>query len=565
MAKQRIRCAIYTRKSSEEGLEQDFNSLHAQREAGEAYITSQAHEGWRAIKTRFDDGGWSGGTLERPGLQALLTEIRAGRVDVVVIYKIDRLTRSLTDFAKLAELLDKHGVSFVSVTQPFNTTTSMGRLMLNVLLSFAQFEREITGERIRDKIAASKKKGIWMGGFVLLGYDAVDRQLVINEKETNTVRTLFSLYLKRCNVQAVWAEALKQGLTTKKRTNGAGEQSGDRTFSRGHIYKLLRNPIYAGWIGHQGELYKGLHKAIIDQDTWDRVQTQLTANARKTRIRHTAAVPGLLVGLLYSAEGQRLTHAHATKGRRRYRYYIDSRPKAGDQSETKQSIRIPANQIEQRVKETLIRFLESPTELMDALSKRNTPPSNLERALRQAEKLASTLEKAAPAEWIQHLQNILTRVIINPDALGLFINRNALVAALGISDENHSSTSAYEYRVPAKFITRAGQMKLIIKPEDELDGDVDEALIYSVARAHTWFEQLKAGKVYSIQEIAKRENLSASYVMRYLRLAFLAPDIVKIILQGRQPLGTSVRKLTNGKQLPSSWIEQRQLLNFPSL
>ena len=266
MAKKRIRCAIYTRKSSEEGLEQNFNSLHAQREAGEAYIASQAHEGWRVIKAPFDDGGWSGGSLERPALQALLTEISAGRVDVVVIYKIDRLTRSLTDFAKLADLLEEHGVSFVSVTQPFNTTTSMGRLMLNVLLSFAQFEREITGERIRDKIAASKKKGIWMGGFVPLGYDAVDRQLVIVEKEANTVRKLFALYLQRCNVRVVWVEALQQGWKTKKRINDAGQMSGGQAFSRGHIYKILRNPIYAGWIAHQGERHKGLHQAIVDQD-----------------------------------------------------------------------------------------------------------------------------------------------------------------------------------------------------------------------------------------------------------------------------------------------------------
>ncbi len=563
MVKKRVRCAIYTRKSSEEGLEQNFNSLHAQREAGEAYIASQAHEGWRVIKTPFDDGGWSGGSLERPALQALLTEISAGRVDVVVIYKIDRLTRSLTDFAKLAELLDEHDVSFVSVTQPFNTTTSMGRLMLNVLLSFAQFEREITGERIRDKIAASKKKGIWMGGFVPLGYDAVDRELVIVEKEANTVRKLFALYLKLCNVRAVWTKALTQGWKTK--INDAGQTSGGRPFSRGHIYRILRNPIYAGWIAHQGELYKGLHQAIIEQDTWDRVQTQLTANARKTGLRQTAAVPGLLVGLLYTADGQRLTHAHSTKNQRRYRYYIDNHPHTGDESKAEQSIRIPANQIEVRVKETLIRLLKSPTELMDVLSKDNTPPSSLQRILHQAENLASTLEKASPAEWIDHLQSILTRVTIDPDMLGLLINRHALGTTLGISGENQVDISDHEYRVPAKFITRSGQMKLIIRPADESEGGIDETLIRSVARAHAWFEQLQAGQVHSIQEIANLENLSASYVMKYLRLAFLAPDIVEIILKGRQPPGTSVKKLINGKQLPSSWTEQRQLLNFPSL
>ena len=269
----RKRCAIYTRKSSEEGLEQEFNSLAAQREACEAYILSQQHEGWISARTRYDDGGFSGGNLERPALQRLLADIRAGRIDIVVVYKVDRLTRSLADFARLVEIFDGEGVSFVSVTQQFNTTSSMGRLTLNVLLSFAQFEREVTGERIRDKIAASKEKGMWMGGNVPLGYDAGERTLVISSAEAETVRLLFALYQQLGSVRRVKEEADRLGLRTKRRTARNGIERGGRPISRGHLYRLLSNPIYAGQIAHKGQLHLGQHPALIDAETWAGVQT----------------------------------------------------------------------------------------------------------------------------------------------------------------------------------------------------------------------------------------------------------------------------------------------------
>jgi site-specific DNA recombinase len=264
----RRRCAIYTRKSSEEGLDQEFNSLAAQRESCEAYIRSQQHEGWASARTRYDDGGFSGGNLERPALQHLIADIRAGRIDIVVVYKVDRLTRSLADFARLVELFDAHGVSFVSVTQQFNTTSSMGRLTLNVLLSFAQFEREVTGERIRDKIAASKKKGMWMGGNVPLGYDASERALVINPAEAETVRHIFALYREHGCVRRVKDEADRLGLRTKRITTANGAERGGTSFSRGHIYRLLSNPIYIGQIAHKDQLYPGQHRALIDDETW---------------------------------------------------------------------------------------------------------------------------------------------------------------------------------------------------------------------------------------------------------------------------------------------------------
>jgi DNA invertase Pin-like site-specific DNA recombinase len=287
----RRRCAIYTRKSSEEGLEQEFNSLAAQGEACEAYIRSQQHEGWVLARPRYDDGGFSGGNLERPALQRLLADVRTGRIDIVVVYKVDRLTRSLADFARLVEIFDGQGVSFVSVTQQFNTTSSMGRLTLNVLLSFAQFEREVTGERIRDKIAASKKKGMWMGGNVPLGYDANERTLVINPVEAETVRRIFALYRELGCVRRVKEEADRLGLRTKFRPTENGAERGGKPFSRGHLYILLSNPIYTGQIAHKGQLHPGQHPPLIDGASWSTVRDQLAANTSDHRHRAKAAEP----------------------------------------------------------------------------------------------------------------------------------------------------------------------------------------------------------------------------------------------------------------------------------
>ena len=275
------RCAVYTRKSSEEGLEQDFNSLHAQREACEAFIRSQAGEGWRLSKTHYDDGGISGGTMERPALQRLLDDIRAGLVDVVVVYKVDRLTRSLADFAKMVEIFDTNGVSFVAVTQQFNTTTSMGRLTLNVLLSFAQFEREVTGERIRDKIAASKRKGIWMGGTIPLGYDVCERRLVINETEADLVRQLYQRYLELGSVRLLKTELDQRGVLSKARRSCTGTKSGGKSFSRGALYELLSNPIYIGELRHKRERHPGQHEPILERATWEQVQQRLRGGARR--------------------------------------------------------------------------------------------------------------------------------------------------------------------------------------------------------------------------------------------------------------------------------------------
>ena len=316
------RCAVYTRKSSEEGLEQNFNSLHAQREACEAFIKSQASEGWKLVKTAYDDGGLSGGTMERPALRRLLADIGEGLVDVVVVYKVDRLTRSLADFAKMVELFDARGVSFVAVTQQFNTTTSMGRLTLNVLLSFAQFEREVTGERIRDKIAASKRKGMWMGGVPPLGYDVRERRLVINPTEADTVRLIYERYLELGCVRQLSKELERRGITSKVRVSRNGIKSGGCRFSRGALYELLANPIYVGEIRHKQERHPGQHEAILSKELWERVQQRLNQNGARGRGSSNRSITSPLAGKLFDADGQPLYVQGASKGRRRYRYYV---------------------------------------------------------------------------------------------------------------------------------------------------------------------------------------------------------------------------------------------------
>jgi site-specific DNA recombinase len=342
-------CAVYTRKSSEEGLEQDFNSLQAQREACEAFIKSQAGEGWRLIKTAYDDGGLSGGTMERPALQRLLVDISQGLVDVVVVYKVERLTQALSDFAKMVELLDARGVSFVAVTQQFNTTTSMGRLTLNVLLSLAQFEREVTGERIRDKIAASKRKGIWMGGLVPLGYDVIDRRLVVNESEAETVREIFRQYLELGSVRLLTEDLNRRGIRSKVRVARNGNRSGRNPFFRGAFYSLLSDPIYIGELRHKGIRHRGLHEAMVERELWDGTQLLLRSNAvrRGPRARKSALSP--LTGKLFDESGQSLTPSHAVKGVRRYRYYVSRGLSQGTVDAGGRGWRLPAPEIERTV------------------------------------------------------------------------------------------------------------------------------------------------------------------------------------------------------------------------
>ena len=351
---QTIRCAIYTRKSSEEGLEQSFNSLHAQREACEAYIQSQRHEGWRVLKASYDDGGFSGGNVDRPALSQLLNSVKQKCIDVVVVYKVDRLSRSLADFVRIVDLFDQHHVSFVSVTQQFNTSTSMGRLTLNVLLSFAQFEREVTGERIRDKIAASKKKGLWMGGTVPLGYDIQEKQLIINRNESKTVRFIFDTYI---NDQCV--KTVKETLEQK---GWLGKQG--KPFSRGALYTILKNPIYIGKIQHRGKHFDGVHEPVVKESCWKQVQNLLHQNRYAQKLRVHAKQPSLLAGLLVDDQGNTMSPTHATKKQRRYRYYISQAILHYRASEAGSVLRVAANDIEQPVIHAVLGLLKSSNQLM---------------------------------------------------------------------------------------------------------------------------------------------------------------------------------------------------------
>ena len=412
------RCAIYTRKSSEEGLEQDFNSLDAQREACDAYIRSQAGEGWKPVRSSYDDGGYSGGSIDRPALAQLLTDIRARKLDTVVVYKVDRLTRSLADFAKIVEVFDAQSVSFVSVTQQFNTTTSMGRLTLNMLLSFAQFEREVTGERIRDKIAASKRKGMWMGGFVPLGYEQNGRTLTIHEAEAETVRTVFHLYLEHGDVRRVKEEADRLGLTTKLRERARGRMRGGRPLSRSCIYNLLRNPLYVGRIAHKGETHEGQHPPIIDSETWDAVQARRAANTRERLSGVNVTERSLLAGKLFDETGARLTPSHAVKSGRRYRYYVSRDRITGciaPSGERKNGWRLPAREIERLVGDAVTALLAD--------------RARLTRLVREAEIDAERIPDllVAARDWTGLVLDLVKRVELGPDEIAIRVDLSGLL------------------------------------------------------------------------------------------------------------------------------------------
>jgi site-specific DNA recombinase len=528
-----FRCAIYTRKSSEEGLEQDFNSLHAQRESCDAYIKSQRHEGWVPLPALYDDGGYSGGSTERPALKRLLADIQSHLIDVVVVYKVDRLTRALADFAKIVEIFDAAGVSFVSVTQQFNTTTSMGRLTLNVLLSFAQFEREVTGERIRDKIAASKQKGMWMGGWVPIGYDRKDRTLTINETEALTVRTIFDLFLKLKNVQRIQTELMRLNLTTKPYATPRGRAIGGLSFARGHIYKILSNPLYIGEIEHRGVRYPGQHPPLIDGAIWAAVQAQLAANHHENRARTNAKSKSLLAGLIYDDTGNRLVSSHATKNGKRYRYYVTS--EANGRSIAAASVpklRLPATMIDELLRVKLQSFLTDKIQISNLLRETRCRPPEIGSGLKTASELADSLTSGSP--MAQNVADLVARVTVSRTSLNISIKRDRLLAMLtdtcvGQSqDKDHDNIISLEAAVPAA--PGVGSDKLVF--EDQEAKTPDAVVVKAIARASLWFEQLTTGKWQSMAEIAVRENITDNYVSNLIHLAWLSPDIVGRVLEG---------------------------------
>jgi site-specific DNA recombinase len=540
------RCAVYTRKSSEEGLAQDFNSLDAQREACEAYIASQKHEGWKLIRTHYDDGGWSGGTMDRPALIQLLADIGAGKVDTVVVYKVDRLTRSLADFAKIVEIFDANGVAFVSVTQQFNTTTSMGRLTLNMLLSFAQFEREVTGERIRDKIAASKQKGMWMGGHVPLGYEADGRTLRINSQEAETVRKVFDLYLELGNVRQVKDRADDLGLITKARKSANGEALGGRPLSRGYIYKLLANPLYVGQIAHKGTSHPGQHPPIIPTETWSTVQERLKEHTRGAQRTSRKTEPSPLAGKVFDETGQPLTPTHAVKSGRRYRYYVSRQLVLGalDSGATKfKGWRIPARELERIVADAIARLFADPSALAVALRQAQVPAS----------RVAELIEAAT--RWDRSALQLVRKVNLQSDSMGL---------SLGLTPITGGDDITIDFTEPLSIKRRGVEMRLVLPGARNATrtGNSDPALIKAIARAHRWLDDLKVGRAESLTAIAAAEGLTQRYVAQLLPLAFLAPEIVEAIVAGDHPADLTLQRLIKQGNLPLAWSEQKAKLGF---
>jgi site-specific DNA recombinase len=563
-----LRCAVYTRKSSEEGLEQEFNSLHAQREACEAFIKSQRHEGWRCLPQPYDDGGRSGGNLERPALQQLLADIRDGRVNVVVVYKIDRLTRSLADFAKIVEIFDAKGVSFVSVTQQFNTTTSMGRLTLNVLLSFAQFEREVTSERIRDKIAASKKKGMWMGGVPPLAYAVGDRKLVVIPEEAETVRHIFRRYVALGSVRLLQQELEAEGIAGKGWTSASGRSWGGKPLSRGALYTMLRNQIYRGGIVHKDQTYPGEHEAIIDPALWDAVQAQLAENTVERGAGIRVKNPSLLAGLVFDGDGWHMTPTHAVKNGRRYRYYVSHPLIAGTRAEGA-GLRLPAAEIEQIVTNRIRRLLSQPTSLFEILEAHASEPMLQQVLIARAAELAEEWARTSPLRMRVILLALVRRVDIDPNEVIVHLHPRRLTALLeGRLIADGSRPVDDEPTLPLAHpvqLRRAGkEVRMVIDHTDPFapPAQPDPSLIKAVVSAHRFNEKLLRGGVAKFADLAKSEKLHRSYYSQILRLAYLAPDITTAIFEGRQPADLTATMLIEYPQLPISWREQRTALGF---
>ena len=551
------RCAIYTRKSSEEGLEQDFNSLHAQREACEAFIKSQAGEGWRLVKTAYDDGGLSGGTMERPALQRLLADINQGLIDVVVVYKVDRLTRSLADFAKMVEVFDAHGVSFVAVTQQFNTTTSMGRLTLNVLLSFAQFEREVTGERIRDKIAASKRKGMWMGGVVPLGYDVCDRRIVIDEREAETVRYIFRCYQELGCVRLLKEDLDRRGVVSKQRTSKTGIESGGHSFSRGALYALLSNPIYVGEIRHKNLRHPGQHQAIVDRAVWERTQQQLQEHRVRTKSQDVGVEKSPLIGRLVDENGDGLTPSHARKGERKYRYYVSRNFPAQGLAPSRVGWRLPARELEDRVAAAVGEMLGDESAVLEAAQKTDINSSQVDRVLHAARTWRPRLQ--SEAEQTSAIGALVDRVELKSD--GIRVSIKLPIAGAEKPGAQFPDQVAIARSFPMQLKRRGVELRMIVGDHNRSAAIVDLSLLKAVARAHRWFDEISTGKARSLAAIAAREGLSVRYVGRLIRLAFLAPEIVESIVEGRQPTTLTAEALTRRIELPLSWCSQRTALN----
>ncbi len=556
MPEKLLRCAVYTRKSTEDGLEQEFNSLDAQYEACGAYALSQRHEGWVLLKGRYDDGGFSGGNMQRPGLKRLLADVEAGKVDIILLYKIDRLTRSLTDFAKIVEVLDRAAASFVSITQSFNTTTSMGRLTLNMLLSFAQFEREVTGERIRDKIAASKKKGLWMGGPVPLGYEVLERKLVVNQEEAEQVRHIMRRYLAIGSVPPLVEELNQEGYRTKIQRRSSGPHRGGCIFRRGTLYHLLSNCIYRGFIVHKGKAYPGEHEAIVDEELWGAVQALLADNAcgSSRRLRHTH--PSLLTGKVVDGENRQMSPSHATKSRRRYRYYVTR----SDQLDGTRAWRVSAHDLEQLVCSSVAEKLLDP-QFMLQLAGGTMDAEQLRMASAKTDLIAAALRRGGAHAKAALLDSLVRQVRLDEDQVEVELDHDALRERLDIGAGSGSVTESSILKIPAVRVRRGHQLRLIV-PGLEIRQPVrrDEKLITLMA-AYQARQLVLASPEHSLARIARQHGRCRTRLGKLVEFSCLAPDIIRAIVEGKQPEHLTASKLMS-RPLPLSWSEQRRELCF---
>jgi len=530
-----VRCAIYTRVSTDQGLDQEFNSLDAQYDASSAYIRSQAHAGWTLIKARYDDGGYSGGSTDRPDLQRLLDDIRARKIDVIVVYKVDRLTRSLADFAKLVELFDAHGVSFVSVTQQFNTTTSMGRLTLNVLLSFAQFEREVTSERIRDKLAASKRKGIWVGGPLPLGYDMKDGKIVVVEEEAAQVRLIFRRYLELSGVNALVRDLRDRNMRTKTRLLTTGGIRGGVPFERGTLFYLLRNRFYIGEVNYKGEILPGEQPPIMERTLFDAVQQKLTDNwTAKISIRN--AGDHFLNGLLFDDAGYPMAPTHATRAGIRYRYYV-SRPCLHGETKTAKVgsvTRVPAAAVEEIVVKSLNEYLRGQSGAL------------------------IVIDHSAIVEFID-------RIEVHKDRLAVQLRPQRTEATTKTADDSEDPADDRLLSIPwqkppfkrfREILLPHGSSRKETRPERP---ERRLRLVNAIARGRRWLDEIISGTVTDVDQIASRERCSVRHVNMTISLAFLAPKLVRAAVEGRLPRGINIERL---RDLPAEWRRQFEALGL---
>jgi site-specific DNA recombinase len=500
-----VRCAIYTRKSTEHGLELEFNSLDAQRDACEAYIKSQASQGWKALPQHYDDPAFSGGNLARPALQQLLKDIDAGRVDVIVVYKIDRLTRSLADFAKLVEAFDAKSISFVAVTQQFNTTTSMGRLTLNVLLSFAQFERELSSERVRDKVAASRRKGKWTGGTVPLGYDAKDKKLVINKAEAETVRYIFKRYLELQSFGKLVEDLDAKGIVTKRRATKVKKFDGGIPFTYGPLAYFLKNRVYIGETGHKDKWFPGEHAGIVDRKTFGRVEQLLKSKSDGRDATRTAS-EALLLGKLYDDKGNRMSPSYSAKNGIRYRFYVSSALLRGRKDNAGSVTRVAAAEIEGAVL----------------------------AAVKQQQQVANAPDAIAALERVVIARGRLLITMLSGDLPG------------------------QEIVIP--WAVQQKEARPAIEGNGSAKDARNESLIQSVVRARAWMHLLRDGTYSSIEELADANDIHPKVIRQSLRLAYLSPDVTAAILDGSQPTSLSLARIP--KLLSLKWTDHQPLLEM---